>query len=115
MSLTDMQIRKAKPRPKQYKMADGGGLYVLVKPGGGKLWQQKYRFLGKERSLSHGPYPTVTLAQARQKRDEAKALLVEGIDPCLSPLELRHYIVCERGALDGTEEVFRRRRIEAAA
>lgn len=62
-------------------MGDGGGLFLLVKPGGGKLWQQKYRFLGKEKLLSHGPYPEVSLAQAREKRDAAKALLAENRDP----------------------------------
>ena len=62
-------------------MSDGGGLFLLVIPGGGKLWQQKYRFLGKERLLSHGKYPAVTLAQARKKRDEAHALLAEDCDP----------------------------------
>lgn len=62
MALTDLKVRKAKPRPKPYKMGDGGGLFLLVKPGGGKLWQQKYRYLGKEKLLSHGPYPDVSLA-----------------------------------------------------
>lgn len=81
MPLTDVKIRMAKPRPKSYKLSDGGGLFLLVKPGGGKLWQQKYRFLGKERLLSHGQYPAVTLAQARKKRDEAHALLADDRDP----------------------------------
>ncbi|WP_338548961.1 tyrosine-type recombinase/integrase [Roseovarius phycicola] len=81
MPLTDLKIRKAKARPKPYKMSDGGGLFLLVKPGGGKLWQQKYRFLGKEGLLSHGQYPAVSLAQARKKREDAKELLAEGRDP----------------------------------
>ena len=81
MPLTDIKIRKAKPRPKPYKLSDGGGLFLLVNPGGSKLWRQKYRFLGKERLLAHGHYPTVTLAQARQKRDEAHAMLAEDRDP----------------------------------
>lgn len=81
MPLTDIKIRKAKPRSKSYKLGDGGGLFLLVKPGGGKLWRQKYRFLGKERLLSHGQYPAVTLAQARKKRDEAHAMLAEERDP----------------------------------
>ena len=81
MPLTDLKIRKAKPRLKPYKMGDGGGLFLLVKPGGGKLWQQKYRFLGKEKLLSHGQYPEVTLAQAREKRDAARAVLAEDRDP----------------------------------
>ena len=83
MPLTDLKIRKAKPRPKPYKMSDGGGLFLLVKPGGGKLWQQKFRFLGKEGLLSHGKYPAVTLAQARQKREAAKELLAAGRDPSM--------------------------------
>ena len=81
MALTDLKIKKAKAETKAYKLADGGGLFVLVKPNGSKLWQQKYRHLGKERLLSHGQYPDVSLAQARQKRDEARALMAEGGDP----------------------------------
>jgi integrase len=81
MALTDLKIRKAKPRPKPYKMGDGGGLFLLVKPGGGKLWQQKYRFLGREKLLSHGTYPEVSLAQAREKREAARAVLAEDRDP----------------------------------
>lgn len=81
MALTDLKIRKAKPRPKPYKMGDGGGLFLLVKPAGGKLWQQKYRFLGKEKLLSHGTYPEVSLAQAREKREAARAVLAQDRDP----------------------------------
>ncbi|WP_299881379.1 integrase arm-type DNA-binding domain-containing protein [uncultured Sulfitobacter sp.] len=81
MPLTDLKIRKATNRDKPYKLADGNGLFLLIKPNGSKLWQQKYRHFGKERLLSHGPYPDVTLAQARQKRDEARALLAGGGDP----------------------------------
>ncbi|MEM7597879.1 MAG: integrase arm-type DNA-binding domain-containing protein [Pseudomonadota bacterium] len=76
-----MKIKKAKPGKKPYKMGDGGGLFLSVRPSGGKLWQQKYRFMGKEQLLSHGQYPDVSLAQARQKRDEARAILAEGNDP----------------------------------
>lgn len=81
MPLTDLQIKRAKAQPKAYKMSDGGGLFLLVKPGGGKLWRQKYRLMGKEQLLSHGQYPDVTLAQARTKRDEARAVLAKGNDP----------------------------------
>ncbi|SLN18122.1 Prophage CP4-57 integrase [Roseovarius litorisediminis] len=83
MALTDLKIKKAKAEPKAYKLSDGGGLFVLIKPNGSKLWQQKYRHLGKERLLSHGPYPEVTLAQARQKRDTARVQLAEGSDPAV--------------------------------
>ena len=81
MQLSEFKISKAKSREKPYKLADGGGLFLLVKPNGSKLWHQKYRHLGKERLLSHGKYPDVTLAQARQKLHDARALLAEGKDP----------------------------------
>ena len=81
MALSDLRIRKAKAREKPYKLGDSGGLYLLVKPNGSKFWKQKYRYRGTERMLSHGRYPDVSLAQARQKRDEARALLAEGGDP----------------------------------
>ena len=83
MPLTALAIKKARPREKAYKLSDGGGLFLLVKPNGSKLWQQKYRFLGKERLLSHGQYPDVSLAQARQKRDDARTTLAEGRDPAV--------------------------------
>jgi integrase len=83
MALTALGIKKARPHETAYKMSDGGGLFLLIKPNGSKLWQQKYRFLGKERLLSHGQYPDVSLAQARQKRDDARALLAEGGDPAV--------------------------------
>ena len=83
MALSDLKIRKAKNREKPYKLADGGGLFLLVKPNGSKLWQQKYRFLGEERLLSHGSYPAVSLAQARLKREKAHVVLAEGRDPAV--------------------------------
>lgn len=81
MTLSELAVRKAKSREKPYKMADGGGLFLHVQPGGSKLWRMKYRFLGKEKLLSFGPYPLLGIADARYKRDEAKRLLLEGIDP----------------------------------
>jgi integrase len=81
MPLSEFKISKAKGKDKPYKLSDGGGLFLLVKPSGSKLWQQKFRYLGKERLLSHGQYPDVTLAQARRKREEARTLLADGRDP----------------------------------
>ena len=81
MPLSEFKISKAKKRDKAYKLSDGGGMFLLVKPNGSKLWQQKYRYLGKERLLSHGQYPDVSLAQARAKRNEARSLVTEGGDP----------------------------------
>jgi len=81
MPLTDIQVRNAKPQDKAYKLSDGGGMYLLVTPTGGKLWNLKYRFGGKEKRLSFGAYPAVSLADARHRREEAKKLLANGVDP----------------------------------
>jgi hypothetical protein len=64
--LSDIRIKKAAAKDKPYKLADGGGLYVEIMPTGSKLWRLKYRFAGKEKRLSLGPYPAIGLAQARQ-------------------------------------------------
>lgn len=81
MVLTVFAIEKAKPREKPYKLSDGGGLSLLVEPNGSKLWRFRYRFGGKENMLAFGPFPAVTLASARDKRDAARRLIAEGIDP----------------------------------
>lgn len=79
--LTEMAIRKAKPSTRAHRLFDGGGLYLEVAPSGSKWWRQKYRFDNKEKRLAHGTYPDVGLAQAREKREEARKLLGAGIDP----------------------------------
>jgi len=81
MPLSDTSIRNAKPPEKPIKLADGGGLYLLLKPNGAKWWRLDYRFAGKRKTLSMGVYPDVGLKAARDKRDEAKRLLADGIDP----------------------------------
>lgn len=81
MALTDTAIKHARPAEKPRKLFDGGGLYLLLTPDHGKYWRLKYRFGGKEKSLSFGVYPQVTLAAARTLRDEARALLAGGVDP----------------------------------
>lgn len=83
MKLNARQIETAKPRDKAYKMADGGGLYLEVSPKGSKYWRMKYRRPSdkKEDRLAFGVYPTVGLADARLKRDDAKKLIAQGIDP----------------------------------
>lgn len=81
MPLTDVRIRTAKPREKQYKLTDGAGLYLLVMPNGGTWWRFDYRFGGKRKTLSMGTYPEVGLSEARSKRDEARRLLAKGLDP----------------------------------
>lgn len=81
MPLTDMKIRKANPTEKNYKLADGEGLFVLVKANGSKLWQMKYRYRGKEKRLSFGAYPKVGISAARELKKIAKGALAEGKDP----------------------------------
>lgn len=81
MKLSDKACKNAKPIEKPYKLFDGGGLFLEVMPNGSKLWRLKYRFLGKEKRISLGAYPIVSLADARDGRAKAKKLLVQGADP----------------------------------
>ena len=81
MALKELEVKYAAKRQRPYKLSDGEGLHLLVQPSGSKLWRLKYRFEGKEKLLSFGKYPVVTLALAREKRNEAKALLDQGKDP----------------------------------
>ena len=87
--LTDAQARKAKAAEKDYKLADSGGLYLFVTTHGFRSWRLKYRFAGKEKRLVFGPYPEVTLAEAREKRDAARRLLRDGVDPAVERKRLR--------------------------
>ena len=81
MSLTDTTIRTAKSAEKPVKLSDEKGLYLLVTPAGGKWWRLDYRFSGKRKTLSMGVYPDVGLKDARERRDEARKLLADGINP----------------------------------
>lgn len=81
MALKELEVKYATKRQRPYKLSDGEGLHLLVQPSGSKLWRLKYRFEGKEKLLSFGKYPVVTLAIAREKRNEAKVLLDQGKDP----------------------------------
>jgi len=83
MPLTDIEIRNAKPREKPYKLGDSLGLFLLVKPSGGKLWRVKYRIHGREKALAIGVYPTVGLAEARRRRDDARQKVSDGLDPSI--------------------------------
>lgn len=80
-SLSDIRVRNARPRDRAYKLFDERGLFLLVMPSGGRLWRLKYRMYGREKLISLGAYPDVALSRAREKRDEARKLIVEGIDP----------------------------------
>src|SRR3990167_2198562 len=81
MALTDIKIRSIKPRDKAYKLSDEKGLYLYIAPNGLKSWRIKYRFAGKEKRLCIGVYPDVSLANARDKRDDARKLLANDVDP----------------------------------
>ncbi len=81
MALTDVKARNAKPSDKQVKLYDSDGLFLLVTPAGGKWWRFKYRFGGKEKLLALGTYPEITLLEARHRRDEARKLVANGVDP----------------------------------
>src|SRR5450830_1008942 len=80
--LTDIQVRTAKPTGKTYTLADGGGMYLEVAPTGSKIWRMAYRQENrKQNRLTFGPYPDVSLLEARTKRAAARKLLTDGIDP----------------------------------
>lgn len=79
--LTDIQVRTAKPRETDYKLSDGFGLHLLVTSSGGKLWRMQYRFADKQKLLAFGTYPEISLADARQRREDARKLLANEVDP----------------------------------
>lgn len=81
MHLTDKVIRNAPSKARPYKLSDGDGLYLLVNSSGTKLWRLKYRFGGRENTLSIGKYPLVTLVDARDVRYQARKMLRENVDP----------------------------------
>jgi integrase len=81
LPLSDVQVKNAKPQQKEFKLMDGFGLFLLVTPTNGKLWRLDYRFEDKRKTLAIGAYPAITLADARQRREDAKKLLANGVDP----------------------------------
>ena len=83
MALTDVAAKGAKPREKAYKLSDEKGMFLLVTPAGSKWWRLKYRFAGKEKLLSLGVYPEIGVRDARDRRDAARKLLLNGIDPSI--------------------------------
>lgn len=85
--LTEIKIRNLKPRAKTYRLADSNGLCIEVRPVGSKSWRYRYRHAGKANMLGLGGYPAVALAEARARRDEARRLLVAGVDPAMERKE----------------------------
>jgi integrase len=100
VALSDLTVKNKKPLDKPYKLADEKGLFLLVHPKGFKYWRFKYRFSGKEKLLALGVYPDVSLADARNRRDEARKLLANSIDPGIAKQ------VSKRAALAATENSF---------
>jgi integrase len=92
-SLSDAKVRNAKPKTKPYKIADSGGLFLLVMPNGSKYWRLKYFFGGKEKTLALGVYPDIALADARDRRAQAKRLLAAGDDPGEAKKQAKHLAV----------------------
>lgn len=89
MKLTDKTCKSASPKERPYKIADGDGLFLLVKPNGTKCWRFKYVYLRKEKLLALGVYPTVTLSMARSEREKARRQLASGLDPSATKIETR--------------------------
>jgi len=87
--LTNREIQAAEPREKAFKIPDGDGLHLLVNPDGKRWWRFRYRFEGREKSLSFGSYPLVSLQQARIKKSDARRMLLEGVDPSARRLAVR--------------------------
>ena len=81
MALTETKLKNSKPRERRYKLSDGQGLTLIVNPTGSRLWRFRYRFQGAEKMLSLGRYPATSLKAARQKRDDARRLLEQDVDP----------------------------------
>ena len=93
MPLTDVAIRALKAKPLKQKISDSEGLQIWVLPTGTKVWRYAYRYDGSQKSLALGQYPAVGLAEARKRRNEAKAQLTNGIDPPLQPIPSRETTV----------------------
>ncbi len=101
MPLSDITIRNAKPKEKQYKISDKDGLYLLVKPSGSKLFRLDYRFCGKRKTASFGQYPRVKLKDARKKCIDAHRLIDDGIDPMVHKKNMeRHQVEAESNTLE---------------
>jgi integrase len=81
MALTDTKVRSAKPEAKEYSLVDGDGMFLLIHPNGSKYWRFRFRFGGKQHLMAFGVYPETSLADARQKREEARKLVAAGVDP----------------------------------
>ncbi len=116
-SLSDAQVRNAKPKSKPYKIADGEGLFLMVMPSGSKYWRMKYFFADKEKLLALGVYPEIDLAEARQKRAQARKTLAAGNDPGEAKKEAKRLVALKSAnAFEAVaREWFEKRKHEWAA
>ena len=92
-ALSDTAVRNAKPKAKPYKMSDGEGLFLLITPSGAKYWRLKYFFAAREKLLALGVYPDVTLADARERRAQARKVLAAGNDPGEAKKEAKRLLI----------------------
>jgi integrase len=97
-SLSDAKVRNSKPRAKPFKIADGEGLFLLIMPNGSKYWRLKYFFAGKEKVLALGVYPEVTLADARERRAQARKVIAAGNDPGETKKEAKRLLIAKHGS-----------------
>jgi Arm DNA-binding domain len=96
--LTDAKVRSVKPVAKSFKLADGGGLFLLVRPSGAKLWRWKFRLAGKEGLFAVGVFPALGLAGARHARDAARVVVAKGINPAHERAEERRTNIADAEA-----------------
>lgn len=104
LPLSDKEIKNAKSKEKEYKLFDGGGLYLVIQPNGSKGWRLKYLFQGIEKRISIGTYPTISLAEAREKREELKKLVKSGINPSDERKAAKEQVRIEQVKLTNTFE-----------
>lgn len=102
MALTDIQVKTARSKEKDYKLADGNGLYLQVSTNGGKWWRFRYFFGGKEKMISFGTYPDISLAEARNKRHEARNMVANGIDPSAERKALKEALAGQAAEIENS-------------
>ena len=97
MALTDNVLKTLKPTDRQYKRADGDGLFILVKPNGRKYWRLQYRKDNKHKTFAIGVYPAISLKEARRRKDDARSLIAQNVDP-VAARQLDRAVQAEREA-----------------
>jgi Arm domain-containing DNA-binding protein/integrase-like protein len=102
--LTNTECRNLKPQAKPYKMSDGGGLFLFITPAGGKVWRMGYRLGRRQREVAFGAYPAVSLQDAREKRDAAKKLLANDIDPAIAKQDAKRELAALRPFADWADD-----------